>query len=135
MSLLKIRRKKSQSADVMAKVLEQWPPLGPDTLGITDEAAKRIKEVLVGADPSAIFRVAIRGGGCSGLSLHYELSTATEKDRIFSHNDAAVAVDTKSLKLLGGATLHYLDFIDAQEFMLLHNPAAKQCSCGKSFSL
>lgn len=133
MSFLKIRRKKENSAEVMAKLLEEYPVLEKNSLGMTLEASKRIKALLLG--PDAIFRVAIRGGGCSGLSLHFEVSTRHPADIVFTTDDVPLCVDKKSLTIIGGSTLHFMEFADVSEFVLLHNPAAKQCSCGKSFSL
>jgi Fe-S cluster assembly iron-binding protein IscA len=46
-----------------------------------------------------------------------------------------VVVDKKSLSILLGATLDCRDYLGAPEFFLANNPAAKQCSCGKSFAL
>lgn len=136
MGLLKIKRKdekramaREQSHDIL--------PCGKDELGISDVASLRIKELLNEKGALSLYlRVAIRGGGCSGLSIHYEFTEAMrENDLMFSHNGACVIIDKKSLSILGGATLHCRDYLGSKEFMLANNPAAKQCSCGQSFAL
>lgn len=112
-------------------------PLPHDQLGISDQARDHIKRLLEQkAQPELYLRVAIRGGGCSGLSLHYEFCEAqTPRDLVFSNDGVRVVIDQKSLSILGGATLHAREYLGSHEFVLVNNPAEKQCSCGKSFSL
>lgn len=135
MSFLKIRRKKENSDGAMAKLLAQYPALLKDSFGVTEEALMRIRALLAQEGSGKVFRVALRGGGCSGLSLHFEVSTKNPSDITFGSDDAPICVDKKTLSIVGGSTLHFMDFADVSEFLLLHNPVAKQCSCGKSFSL
>lgn len=112
-------------------------PLPKDQLGISDQACDHIARLLKQkGQPELYLRVAIRGGGCSGLSLHYEFCDAIgPRDLVFSKKDVRVVIDQKSLSLLGGATLHAREYLGSHEFVLINNPAEKQCSCGKSFSL
>jgi iron-sulfur cluster assembly protein len=137
MALLKIKRKGEKDVGHQANGLDAAILVPKDKLGISDAAAVRIEELLTekeGAD--LYFRVAIRGGGCSGLSIHYEFCESLRpKDVVFTKNRAQVVIDEKSLSILGGATVHCEDYLGSKEFKLLNNPAEKQCSCGQSFSL
>lgn len=112
-------------------------PLAKDHLGISPEAALHIERLLQKKGEKDLYlRVAIRGGGCSGLSIHYEFTAnTTPRDLLFIHDQARVVIDPKSLAILGGATLHAREYLGSYEFVLINNPAEKQCSCGKSFSL
>lgn len=122
--MLKIRKKNELGFKPDIK------PLSKDVLGITDEAAVKILE------NKDLLRVSLRGGGCSGLSIHYEFVTSSRpEDQLFEHKGAKVCIDKKSLSMLGGATLHVSDELGVKHFILVNNPAAKQCSCGRSFSL
>jgi iron-sulfur cluster assembly protein len=135
MGLLKIKRKgEKQPVDALAEQLEILPK---DQLGISDVAQARIEQLAQEKGEQATYlRVAIRGGGCSGLSIHYEWAQEPRpNDVVFSKKNARVIIDSKSLGILGGATLHCREYLGSIEFMLLNNPAAKQCSCGQSFSL
>lgn len=124
---------------------EQGPPqdeqeitaISKEQLGISNEARDHIMRLLENeGTKDRLLRVAIRGGGCSGLSLHYEFCDAvTPKDLVFTNGEARVVIDKKSLSLLGGATLHAREYLGSHEFVLVNNPIEKQCSCGKSFSL
>jgi iron-sulfur cluster assembly accessory protein len=134
--LLKIKRKGEKLPTANA-VEEQISPLSRDVLGISDDAARHIEQLLSAKQNLALFlRVAIRGGGCSGLSIHYEFSDCRRVDDVvFTKDQAKVIIDPKSLRILGGATLHCRDYLGSKEFMLVNNPAQKQCSCGQSFAL
>lgn len=135
MSLLKIGRKgerKNDDVDVSAIA-----PLPTDQLGISADAATYIKKLLAEkGQPNLFLRVAVRGGGCSGFSIHYDFTDAArDVDLRFSEHDVHVIIDKKSLGVLGGSTLHCRDYLGSKSFMLVNNPNAKQCSCGQSFSL
>lgn len=138
MKLFKIRRQ-GENKNTEAKKDDELLilPVAKDHLGISREAVSHIKRLLLQKDsPNLYLRVAIRGGGCSGLSLHYEFcSDITARDIVFSKDGVNVAIDQKSLSLLGGATLHAREYLGSHEFALVNNPIEKQCSCGKSFSL
>lgn len=131
MALLKIARKGNNSDDN-----NNIAPLPKGQFGISDRAAKKIKELLAHQPLEKYFRVAIRGGGCSGFSIHYSYSaTKLAHDHVFSHHDAHVLIDAKSLSIISGATLDCKEYLGAGEFFLQNNPHAKSCSCGKSFAL
>lgn len=130
MALLKIRKKEEKTAD-----LESIPQAQSHELGISDAAALWV-EKLMKESGKPFLRVAIKGGGCSGLTIHYELSDKTRADdQEFTKDQAKVVMDKKSLSILGGATLHTREYLGAKELYLANNPAEKQCSCGQSFSM
>ena len=135
MDLLKIKRK--GKGNLTLETTEVIAPAKKDELAISALAAQRIEELRSAHnDPALVLRVAIRGGGCSGLSLHYELSSDTQpNDVVFTRDSAQVVIDKKSLSILGGATLHVREYLSSKEFFLVNNTAEKQCSCGKSFAL
>lgn len=130
MKLLKIRKKTTDNTATKIAILDK------DSLGITQNAQIKILEAIKNAGLSQGFlRIALKGGGCSGLTLHYDIcDSAKPQDKIFSLGEAKVCIDPKSLSLLGGSTLDTKDYLGSSEFILVNNPSAKSCSCGKSFS-
>jgi iron-sulfur cluster assembly protein len=136
MGLLKIKRKGERNAAPTDDVGLSILALGPELLGISDQAALRIEVLLKEQNQVGFYlRVAIKGGGCSGLTIHYEFCEKTRpNDVVFSKDLVKICIDPKSLSILGGATLHFREHLGVGEFLLLNNPAAKQCSCGQSFS-
>ena len=137
MKLLKIGRageKASAKPDLSASNIE---PLPKDILGISQSAANRLNFLMHESGKfDQYLRVAIRGGGCSGLTIHYEFCDSVRpNDIIFEQDSARVCIDPKSLNFLGGATLHFRENLGVGELVLINNPSEKQCSCGKSFAL
>lgn len=107
------------------------------TFGITDAAAVRIRKLRDERQtPEAGLRVAVRGGGCSGLSYLIEWAEAPrERDKIFEKDGVRVFVDPKSYLYLAGSQLGYEETLMASGFRL-ENPNVKTaCGCGESFSV
>ena len=80
-------------------------------------------------------RLAVTGGGCSGLSYKIEFSEMREKDNILNFEGVKVLIDPKSLIYLKGIVLDFKDGLNGKGFVF-DNPNAKNtCGCGESFSI
>lgn len=136
-AFLKITRKQDKSVPKILENFDEIKPLEKDRLGISPAAALQICTLMKEKDQSIQgLRVSIKGGGCSGLSIHYDWYTQlSANDKVFEEYGAKVVIDKKSLLFLGGSTLHCKSYLTAKEFFLVNNPNAKQCSCGQSFSI
>ena len=103
---------------------------------LTDTATTKVRELLDAEDqPELSLRVAVRPGGCSGLS--YEMFFDTEKaadDVIESYGDVQVVVDPASAQYLSGASLDYKDGLQGAGFTINNPNAQRTCGCGQSFS-
>ena len=103
---------------------------------ITDQAAKKIKEILEAESRKGQgLRVKVVGGGCSGLQNKLDFDLPRPGDRIFEKDGAKVLVDLKSLLYLNGTELDYQESL-MQSGFILNNPNVKQsCGCGASFTV
>ena len=113
------------------------PRPAPRTFSVSDAAAARIKTLLAQRNtPDAGLRVAVRGGGCSGLAYAIEWAEAPrERDKIFEKDGIRVFVDPKSYLYLMGSELRYEETLMASGFKL-ENPNVKTaCGCGESFTV
>ena len=90
-----------------------------------------------GFDPSQDFvRVAVKSGGCSGLSYDLNFDNKTSRDdKLYQHNDVKIIVDKKSLLYLLGTTLEYTGGLNGKGFVFKNPNAQRTCGCGESFSL
>jgi iron-sulfur cluster assembly protein len=107
------------------------------TFSISEGAAARLKHLLAQRDtPEAGLRVAVRGGGCSGLAYAIEWAeTPRERDKVFEKDGVRVFVDPKSYLYLMGSELRYEESLMASGFKL-ENPNVKaSCGCGESFTV
>jgi len=104
---------------------------------VTDRAVQRIR-ALIGREQmseTAGLRMAVQGGGCSGLSyaVRFESQPAA-RDNVFEFDGVRVFVDPKSLLYLAGIVLDYKEDLMQQGFVFENPNAKKGCGCGASFS-
>ena len=105
---------------------------------LTDTATTKVKQLLEAEDqPELSLRVAVRPGGCSGLS--YEMFFDTEKaaddlTEVYGDGDVLVVVDPASAQYLSGASLDYKDGLQDAGFTINNPNAQRTCGCGQSFS-
>jgi iron-sulfur cluster assembly protein len=83
--------------------------------------------------PSAMIRIGVRGGGCTGFTYVFEWSEQVRAtDRVFSAHGVSIVVDPKSLVYLGGMQLDFVRGMMGHGFKF-NNPNAKgSCGCGES---
>ena len=104
---------------------------------LTETATTKVKQLLEAEDqPELSLRVAVRPGGCSGLS--YEMFFDSEKaadDIEQTYGEGVrVVVDPASAEYLSGATLDYKDGLQGAGFAITNPNAQRTCGCGQSFS-
>ena len=102
---------------------------------LSDAAALKAKALLEqeGRDDLRL-RVAVQPGGCSGL--RYQLffdERSLDGDQIRDFGGVEVIVDRMSAPYLSGATIDFVDRIDAQGFTIDNPNAQGSCACGDSF--
>jgi iron-sulfur cluster assembly protein len=107
------------------------------TFGITAAAAARIGKLREERQtPKAGLRVAVRGGGCSGLTYVIEWAEGPrERDKLFERDGVGVFVDPKSYLYLMGSELAYEESLMASGFRLQNPNVKTACGCGESFSI
>lgn len=104
---------------------------------ITDKALQQIRVIREQERPApeSALRLAVIGGGCSGLSYKIEFSVPKERDNVLQFEDVRVLIDPKSSIYLKGITLDFRDGLNGKGFVF-ENPNAKNtCGCGESFSV
>ena len=106
----------------------------PD-LTMTDRAARRIGEILK-AEPGAMLRLSVLGGGCSGFQYKFDVERErADDDVLVVRNGITMLVDPVSLQYLAGSEVDFVDDLIGASFKV-NNPKAKaSCGCGTSFSL
>jgi len=81
-------------------------------------------------------RVAVKGGGCSGLMYDLQFDNQIfPEDKIFEDKGVKVMVDKKSLLYLIGTTLDFSDGLNGKGFQFVNPNAARTCGCGESFAV
>jgi len=107
-------------------------------IALTETATTKVKELIAAEGEAELFlRVAVRPGGCSGLS--YEMFFDSEKapddiEKVYGDGSVRVIVDPASAQYLEGASLDYKDGLQGQGFTINNPNAQRTCGCGQSFS-
>jgi iron-sulfur cluster assembly protein len=102
---------------------------------LTQGAASKVGSLLAKQGrPNGVLRVAVVGGGCSGLQYKMDLQDGpASRDILVETAGVRVVVDPKSALYVTGSELDYLDALDGG-FKVKNPNAATSCSCGESFS-
>jgi iron-sulfur cluster assembly accessory protein len=103
---------------------------------LTENAAKKVGSLLTKQGrPNGVLRVAVIGGGCSGLQYKMDLQDQpANRDILVQSAGIRVVVDPKSALYVTGSELDYLDVLQDGGFKVKNPNAATSCSCGESFS-
>jgi iron-sulfur cluster assembly accessory protein len=103
---------------------------------VTQNAGKKISSLLAKQGrPAGVLRVAVIGGGCSGMQYKMDLQDKpANRDILVESAGIRVVVDPKSALYVTGSELDYLDALQGGGFKVQNPNAATSCSCGESFS-
>ena len=102
---------------------------------VTDSAVRKLLELKSLEGEQSFLRMAVKPGGCSGMS--YEMFFDTEKldnDVFESYDGVQVGIDSQSLPHIKGSTLDYKEGLMDSGFSIDNPNATRTCGCGDSFS-
>lgn len=103
---------------------------------ITQAAADKLISLLTRQGrPGGALRVAIIGGGCSGLQYKMDLVDGpVPRDIMVESQGVRIVIDPKSALFVSGSELDYSDDLQKGGFKVTNPNAVAHCSCGESFS-
>ncbi|HUD48779.1 MAG TPA: iron-sulfur cluster assembly accessory protein [Candidatus Baltobacteraceae bacterium] len=119
-------------------------PAAPANIRVGDErlikvtamAAQKVCSLLKKQGrPGGVLRVAVIGGGCSGLQYKMDLQDQpANRDILVESAGVKVVVDPKSALYVTGSELDFVDALQDGGFKVKNPNASASCSCGESFS-
>ena len=98
----------------------------------TDNALKQIQNLLSKKDEGSFFRIAIKGGGCSGFQYEFTFDNSKDEDDLNFEN---IIIDKTSADLLKGSEIDYVSELIGEQFKITNPQTKSSCGCGVSFSL
>jgi iron-sulfur cluster assembly accessory protein len=103
---------------------------------VTENASRKLTSLLTKQGrPTGALRVAVIGGGCSGLQYKMDLVDGpANRDIMVQSADVRVVVDPKSALFVSGSLLDYSDDLQKGGFKVTNPNAVAHCSCGESFA-
>ena len=103
---------------------------------VTENAARRLSSLLEKQGrPQGALRLAVIGGGCSGLQYKMDLVEGpAPRDIMVQSYDVRIVVDPKSALFVSGSVLDFSDDLQKGGFKVTNPNAVAHCSCGESFA-
>ncbi len=105
---------------------------------VSEQAAQKIIELRQKEGLTSDFniRVAVEGGGCSGLMYNLDFSSQPQtNDMVFEDKGVKIMVDKKSILYLVGTELDFSDGLNGKGFQFKNPNASRVCGCGESFAV
>lgn len=108
----------------------------PETLTLTEAAAKRVALIAEKQAKPAILRLSVEGGGCSGFQYKFDLADGPDGDDSISETAGVkLVVDPVSLDLVSGSVVDFVESLGGAAFKVENPQAAAGCGCGSSFGI
>ncbi len=98
----------------------------------TDKAINQINHLLSQKDKGSFFRIAIKGGGCSGFQYDFSVDKKPQEDDLKFEN---ILIDKTSADMLKGSEVDYVSELIGNSFKISNPKSKSSCGCGVSFSL
>lgn len=104
---------------------------------LTERAARQVREIKKNEDldEELYLRVAVEGGGCSGLSYKLGFDIKTDEDDVVESQGMEIIINPKHLMYLEGIQIDYPDGLNARGFTFDNPNASESCGCGSSFAV
>ena len=95
------------------------------------QAVERINLLLTKKPSGTFFRIAVKGGGCSGFKYDFTFDNKID-DNDLKHDN--VVIDKSSLEMLKGSEVDFSQELIGSSFKISNPKTKSSCGCGVSFS-
>ena len=101
-------------------------------INFSRKAVEKINQLIAKKPPGTFFRIAVKGGGCSGFKYTWGLSETKTDNEII---DNILLIDPMAIMYVIGSEIDYVTELGGN-FLTVINPTAKSsCGCGESFAV
>ena len=100
-------------------------------INFSKKAVERINQLISKKPNGTFFRIAVKGGGCSGFKYDFTFDKNIEKDDLKHEN---IVVDKSSLLMLKGSLVDFSEELIGNSFKISNPKTKSSCGCGVSFS-
>jgi len=100
-------------------------------INFSKKAVEKISQLLSKKPHGTFFRIAVKGGGCSGFKYDFTFDTNIEKNDLVQKN---IVVDKSSLEMLKGSQVDFSQELIGDSFKISNPKTKSSCGCGISFS-
>ena len=106
-------------------------------ISLSESAANRIKEIMSSAEKKSVgVRVAVKSGGCAGMSYVMEYAKETNpNDEVIEDRGVKVFIDPAAVMYLLGTEMDYKKEEFSSSFVFNNPNETERCGCGESFKI
>ena len=101
-------------------------------INFSKKAVERINQLISKKPSGTFFRIAVKGGGCSGFKYDFSFDNKIEENDLKHEN---IVVDKSSLKMLKGSEVDFSEELIGESFKISNPKTKSSCGCGTSFSI
>ena len=100
-------------------------------INFSKKAVDQINQLILKKPTGTFFRIAVKGGGCSGFKYDFSFDTKIDENDLKHEN---IVVDKSSLDLLKGSEVDFSQELIGASFKISNPKTKSSCGCGVSFS-
>jgi iron-sulfur cluster assembly accessory protein len=100
-------------------------------INFSRKAVEKINQLIAKKPPGTFFRIAVKGGGCSGFKYDFTFDDKINGDDLKHQN---IVVDKSSLDMLKGSDVDFSEELIGNSFKISNPKTKSSCGCGISFS-
>jgi len=100
-------------------------------INFSKRAVEKINQLISKKPLGTFFRIAVKGGGCSGFKYDFSFDDRID-DNDLKHKN--VVIDKSSLDMLKGSEIDFSEELIGDSFKISNPKTKSSCGCGISFS-
>ena len=100
-------------------------------INFSKKAVERINQLISKKPSGTFFRIAVKGGGCSGFKYDFSFDNNLDENDSKHEN---IVIDKSSLNMLEGSQVDFSEELIGTSFKISNPKTKSSCGCGISFS-
>ena len=100
-------------------------------INFSKKAVERINQLISKRPSGTFFRIAVKGGGCSGFKYDFSFDNKIDEYDLKHEN---IVIDKSSLNMLRGSQVDFSEELIGDSFKVSNPKTKSSCGCGISFS-
>ena len=100
-------------------------------INFSRKAVEKINQLIAKKPPGTFFRIAVKGGGCSGFKYDFIFDDKIDGNDLKHQN---IVIDKSSFDMLKGSDVDFSEELIGNSFKITNPRTKSSCGCGVSFS-
>ena len=100
-------------------------------INFSKKAVEEINQLISKKPSGTFFRIAVKGGGCSGFKYDFSFDNNLDENDSKHEN---IVIDKSSLNMLEGSQVDFSEELIGTSFKISNPKTKSSCGCGISFS-